>query len=221
MFTSLKLLALASVAILAIPAAGYADTINFSQFGPDDTSLPSPLTGTTVGGVGVTLTGPVAGPSSFTVLTQGTTWLGAFPAGTPVLFDGSNPGTVHLSFTTALTSLALAVQSNNSGAFTGTLTVFNGVTEVGTISAAGLECGGTTSCGSAPLLSLTVSGGFTSAVIGTTNDDGGFAMGGSGGSAPAGIPEPASLTLMGAGLLGLGVFRRKRLRNPIRRKRVQ
>ena len=120
----------------------------------------------------------------------------------------------------ALTSLSLAVQANDSGAFVGTLTVFNGATEVGTISAPGLECGGTTSCGSAPLLSLTISGGFTSAVIGTTNDDVGFALGTTGGTVLTGIPEPASMTLMGAGLFGLGVFGRKRLRNPLRRKRV-
>jgi hypothetical protein len=51
---SKRFLAVIALAAGFAASAARADTINFSQFGPEDTVLSSPLTGVTVGGDTVT-----------------------------------------------------------------------------------------------------------------------------------------------------------------------
>ncbi len=227
MSTSLKVLALASAAMFAVPDVGYAETINFSQFGASFSFVASPTSGVTSAGHPVTITGPLAGAQGFMRLDEGFSWIGLFPQGAPLLFDNTQPGTINLSFATPITSLTLAAQANNSGPYTETMTAYSGATLLGSATASAVNCGASlackiTMCGSAscqvgtvPFLTVSYAD-ITSVVIGTTNDDLGIALDG---SPPALVPEPGSMTLLGAGLAGLGAIRRKRLRNFVRRKR--
>src|SRR6266436_4051679 len=111
-------------AVFAGASAAQADTIDFSQFGPPATTLTSPLTGVSVGGDPVTLTSPNHTFETFIQAPHVTpgdgTWEGVFPAGAPLLFDGSGSGSVTLSFLNAITSLTLAAQANFGGTYTET-----------------------------------------------------------------------------------------------------
>jgi hypothetical protein len=212
----LKLLALASAAIFVMPEMGYADSINFDTLNGNavmnGSSYLSPATAHTVNGVGATLTAPLNGnqTGSFTALLQGAGWYGSFPAGAPVLVDGSTPGVMTISFTSPIVALTLAAQANKSGSFTETLTAYNGATSLGFVSASGVDCGAS-SCGAAPFLTISGLGDITSVTIATTNDSLGFALYGGAGAA---IPEPASAGILGTALYALGWARRRRRRDP-------
>jgi hypothetical protein len=182
----------------AVPAA--ADSIDFSQFGPEFTSVPNGASGMTAGGVGFTISGPNDG---FTVYQEGSSWAGEFFNGQRILFDGFGPGTVTISFATAIDSIQhLEVQANNFGAYTATLTAFAGATNLGSVSYDSFNALGPE--GTVPYLDFFQSG-ITSLVIGTTNDGVGFALGGTGGlnNPPPGVPEPQTWALM---ILGFGAI---------------
>jgi hypothetical protein len=223
MSNNFKLLALASAALLSLPSIGRADTINFAQWGGDDTVLSSPLTGTTTDGVTVTLTSPdgSAGNDSagFTVYQEGTDWLGTFAPGAPVLADfangGSRSGVVVLSFTSGLSTFSLAAQAQASGSFTETMTAYtgnadSGYTLVGTTSSGTLYNPGDSTGYENSIAILTVSGiDITKVVMSSTNDPFGVGLG------AESVPEPASMTLLGTGLVGLMLRRRRRNRQAL------
>jgi len=192
----------ALTAVFAGADAAQADTIDFSQFGPPGTILTSPLTGVTTNGVSVTLTSPQQTFETFVQAPQVSpgdgTWQGAFPAGAPLLWDGSGPAYVSLDFLNPITSLTLAAQPYlGGGDYSEGLEAYSGDTQVDTALAFVFPCVNLTCDHTVPL--LTVSGAnITHVEAETTNDGMGFVLfGGAGGAAV--VPGP----IAGAGLPGL------------------
>jgi len=194
--------------VLAAMAGGTianADTIDFSQFGPEFTTLSSPLTGVTTGGVSVTLTSPTGG---FTVLKQSSSWYGNFQPGAPILFDGYGPGSITMNFATGISSLTLAGESNYYGPFTETAYAYSGAALVDTATASSVSA---FNPGTAPVLTVTGTD-ITEVVWGSTNDGVGLALYG-GAGAPSTVPEPGTMMLLGLGMAGLAVYGKRRQNN--------
>ena len=186
-------------ALACLAGVARADTIDFSQFQPDGAFFPNVLTGTTVGGVGFTLTGNGNGFKRVTANTSD--WVNSqFPAGDPLLFDAGpmsyGPGPVTIDFSSPISSITgLAAESDVYGPYTATLTAFDGSTLLGvsSYSATGLI---TSSPNTLPAFSFS-SPAITSISLDTSTDSGGFAIGS--------VPEPASWAMMLVGLGALGV----------------
>ena len=128
----LKLLSVASALVAMTAAPAFADSIDFAQFGPEFTTVASGATGLTNGGVTFTIFSP---NGSFEELKEGSSWAGEFAHGETILFDNFGPGVVEIDFATAITSiLHLEAQANFFGAYTATLTGFDGATNLGSVS---------------------------------------------------------------------------------------
>lgn len=204
------LLASSSALIIGLSGVAHADSINFGQFGPNGSTFPNVLTGTTTDGVGITVTGPGLG---FEVLEEGAGWDGNFPANTPVLFDNYAPGAVTIDFATPISNITdLALELNLFGSFTATLQAYDGTTLLGSqsfTSTSGYDPG--------TQMSFNFSGsGITSIVLSSTNDAEGLGLGGAGGTGGyAGTPEPSTWFLMIGGLAGIGLMLRRAKRQGV------
>jgi hypothetical protein len=163
-------------------------------------------------------TGSVSNGGSFTGLLEGTDWLGNFTIGDAVLYSGdiADPFSASMSFTmtfgTAIAGLGLQITSNDAGAFTANLEVFNGAISLGSFDVVGVM--DQAEDGSAPFLgALSDAKNIDKAVFTlTANTGSGFGVNRllttDTPTDVTAVPEPATLSLVGLGVLGAMVRHR-------------
>ena len=203
----LKYLLSICVFVVAVEQAK-ADTIDFSQFGPQNTQLNSPVTGTTTGGVGVTLTSPIG---SFFTRVEGDSWQGIFPSGAALLWDGDHSGVVSLTFATPIQSLTLAAQADAAGPFVQTMQAFDaGSTLLDTKTSPTINNCQDLSCEGTHAFLTVVGLNITRVDVSVSHDSSGFALYGGAGVNPVPIPGALPLFAGGLGLISLLAKRKSR-----------
>lgn len=187
-------------ALVALAGSASADSLSFGDYYFQGDTLGNGFSSFTDEGVVYQAFGPGTG---FTVLTEGSGWLGEFAPHNTLLFDNGAAGAVTINFQSPITRISgLSAQPNLVGAYTATLDAYDGAVLLGSISYSGFNALGPE--GTIPEFDF-ASAGITSIVVSTTNDGAGFAIGGG-----PGIPEPSAWALMLVGFGGLGLAMRAR-----------
>lgn len=215
------------------PANQVADQVNWAVFDStigqpsNNGSIPYGASMTTTLGETVTVTNSSTNSRAFTTYVEGAgTWNGNFTNGTTVLYNFNNLSTT-LSFATALSGLGVNLQTKLAGTYQFTITAYDSnMTQLGNaVSISGTSNGissGTSHEGTVIFAGLTsTSANISFVTITSTNNTLGFAIdtsliyhtdvnGGGGDGGNTQTPEPGTLGLLGAGLVGLGLVRRRR-----------
>jgi hypothetical protein len=182
-----------AAALAGAATAANADTIDWSQWGGDSTALATTQAGVTVGGVAFSITAPGNGA---TILTQDSSWVGAFKDNAPVYFDNGAPGPVSILFQGHVNSITdIAVQANLYGPYSATLTAYDGATVLGAETVNGLS---QFAPNTAPSFGFASASPITQIVISATNDSQGIGL------STTAVPELSTWAMMLAGLAGLG-----------------
>jgi PEP-CTERM motif len=188
------LVAAVSAVIVAAAGAAHADSINWGQWGLG--TFGGTLSGVTTDGVDFTITSP---NGLFEVLQQGSGWDGIFNTGDPVLWNGEGSGDDRITFATPISSLTLAAESNLYGTFNEYMFSYDSLSNLlDHPFVPGLTS--TFAPGTAVSFTTTADG-IAFIDVSTSNDGGGFGIGG--GSLSA-VPEPSTWAMLMLGFVGLG-----------------
>ncbi len=196
-------------------ALGGTDFIDWGQLGPDLTIVSNPAAVTSNGGISVSVSIP---SGSMERRDQGSGWGGVFAAGDKLLWTRNQPGPITLNFGSLIAGGGAQVQQDLFGPYTGRIEAFDsGGVSLGAFTLAGISnSNGDNSAIFVGVLSDAVD--IARIDIGLTNSED-FAINqfdivtagdGHGGGDNNQIPEPGTLTILGFGLAGLGLVRRRR-----------
>jgi hypothetical protein len=208
---SLLIAALAGMAMLAAPAhatvvqansqtsLGATDRVVWDQLGPAGAHLFTPVFATSAGGTVVDVSSP---PGEVFRRDEGVDVTAGFATGTPLLFEVNEAEPVQLTWSSAVFGVGAEIAESVPRDFVATLTVFNGATILGTVSAAG---------GDGPVfLGALTDLPITRVRFSTVGPDGvvdaGFLLGA---LQLVSVPEPSTALLLLAGLVGLALMRRR------------
>jgi hypothetical protein len=194
------------------------ETVPWTVLGGDLAVVPNPSSFATVSG-GLTTWSQAAGPAERR--TEGSTWFGNFAIGDAVLYTGNSTlgppstGPMELDFSTPVSGVAFQIQDFNYGPFTSQIEVFaaDDTTLLALFTNAGTSSGAEDN-------SAIVLGAYDNTGAGTIGrirftDTVGVAGPDNFGInqlslAAAAVPEPSTLALTGLGMLGLGVWLKRR-----------